>query len=108
MEDRLYCGFNRGDRVQVIGVSGYGTVVKNQGASNSVQVKWDDSKGIAHPLGANLRKVGWTDFPPKEGSTGVSEAVKLIEEKRDELVKKRNTLNHQILQLEEAIKILVD
>lgn len=98
------CGFKRGERVSVIGVSGYGTVVRDQ-ESKSVEVKWDDSKDISHPLGVNLVRVGWTDFPPKVEIHG-SEAVKLIAEKRDELVKQRNSLNSRIIELEDAIKVL--
>lgn len=107
--DNIYIDFKRGERVQVIGISGYGTVVRDQGQYKSVEVKWDDSKDISHPLGANLLRVGWTDFPPKkEVPAARLEAIKLIEDKRDELVKERNSLNSRIIELDETIKLLVD
>lgn len=102
-------GYKKGDRVAVIGVSGYGTVVEDQGHKEAVQVKWDDSRYVAWPLAANLTQVGWTQFPPKQEVPAARlEAIKLIEEKRDELVKERNSLNNRIIELDETIKLLVD
>lgn len=88
--------FKKGDRVEVIGISGEGEVVQDSGELRTL-VRWSDG-GETFVLASNLRLV--------RGAPKLQDVITVLEAERRRLMSERETVNSKILDIEGAIKLI--
>lgn len=88
--------FNKGDVVQIVGISGEGEVARDSGESRTL-VKWE-SGSESYVLTSNLRLV--------RGAPKLQDVITVLEAERRRLMSERETVNSKLLDIEGAIKLI--